>query len=321
MSDIIQSSPGALDRRGPGKAPRGSRARHANRGPGRGTTGQRQRPPGKAAPSTIAKPPAGFLDLPGEVRNSIYELVLLFHDPIYPWSGHDRQEKITTSIFRTSKAVHSEASSLFYGHNRFYFGLVVSQTVVSFFEQIGSNNAGYIRHIDIGALDFDKRDPNSIALAKDSDDTLATIKSSCLTLKTLTMSINASSLFEDENRLYDLQSNKVVNKVLELVDTRIRAGSSLQEPIIEVFSDSWSDNPLSDHIGGIMRSLGWAVIIIESDEEEENDEEEDEAGGSNEDYISDYLDAGGYGDDGDGDFGDHDDEFWERAEAAIYGNM
>ncbi len=76
----------------------------------------------------------GFFSLPGELRNKIYRYLLLFtpedHEvinvrrkpskPTPPGLSFDNLSgEIDLTILRTSKAVHEEASSIFYGENRF----------------------------------------------------------------------------------------------------------------------------------------------------------------------------------------------------------
>src|SRR5882762_3499104 len=95
-----------------------------------------------------------FLSLPGELRNRIYELLVLHQEPIniseylsLPGELRNRIYKLTPGLLRTSKTVHREASSLLYSQNRFDFTEVSLKMAASFLEKIGRINANSIRHI------------------------------------------------------------------------------------------------------------------------------------------------------------------------------
>jgi hypothetical protein len=81
----------------------------------------------KVKPSTAPLQPAvpkrklEFLDLPGEIRNNIY-----FHAFIWTTAINGVDTKIPTiGLLAASKVIHKEASSLFYEHNTFTFGLQI----------------------------------------------------------------------------------------------------------------------------------------------------------------------------------------------------
>ncbi|KAI9765142.1 MAG: hypothetical protein M1835_007441 [Candelina submexicana] len=84
---------------------------------------------------STAVQPTSFTSLPGEIRNKIYRNLLLLttedHDainvslkptnpnPSSPPPAYSSLPSISLSIFRTNAQIHNEASSLFYGSNRF----------------------------------------------------------------------------------------------------------------------------------------------------------------------------------------------------------
>jgi hypothetical protein len=230
----------------------------------------------------------------------IYELILLHQEPINPWVDYNRQQKLTPGLLRANKTVHGEASSLFYGQNCFDFTMTAPEEVVSFLEQIGSNNAGYIRHIFINFPKFLYLDSGDVTLEESSVSILAHIQSGCANLSTLTTSQHSTNAME--LKLYNLDNHKVATEVLELVDTRFRAILPLQEIIVEVYGDG-----PSDHIRRRMKSHGWTISIIEYVEEEDWDRS-----------FSDFdYDDYGYGDDSGGnDYDDYDidndSDFWRR---------
>jgi len=240
---------------------------------------------------------ANFFSLPRELRDRIYELVLLHQEPIDPWLDYDRRQKLTLELLHVSKTIHREASSLFYAQNRFNFTWGTPEVVASFLGQIGRNNADYIRHMCVSFPRFLCLDPDGVTLEDDSVGILANIQSGCANLSTLTTSLY--SINATEVRL-DAQDNpKVVAEALKLVDTHLRAISSLREKIVEVYEDG-----LSDHMRRKMEDHGWIIRIVEYVEEEDFDR-----------CFSDFDDRGDdSGDDDDDGYDiDNDSDFWRRA--------
>lgn len=91
-----------------------------------------------------------FFSLPRELRDRIYELVLLHQELIDPWVDYDRRQKLTPELLQVNRAIHREASLLLYAQNYFGFTMGTSEDVASFLRQIGRNNADHIRHICVG---------------------------------------------------------------------------------------------------------------------------------------------------------------------------
>jgi len=229
----------------------------------------------------------------------------LVEDPIDPVLRYYHQQNTTLGLLRANKVVHHEASSLFYGHNRFDFTSLGPDQVASFLKEIGSNNAGYIRHVLIDFPRFLYLEPGDVTLEEDSISILSSIQSNCLNLSTLTTSLY--STHDAELRLDRLDNYKVANEVLELINSRFKAISSLQDIILNVFFDG-----PSDHIRGRMKSHGWTISTTEYEEEEEDDWNRSLS--DFDDYDYGYRDYG-YGDDDYAalhDF-DSDSDFWRRA--------
>lgn len=118
---------------------------------------------------------SNFFSLPRELRDQIYELVLLHRELINPSPESDLRQKLTPKLLRVNKTIHREASSLFYAQNRFDFSLGTPYDVASFLEQIGRNNADYIQHVYVGFPKFLYLDPGDITLKDDSVGILANI--------------------------------------------------------------------------------------------------------------------------------------------------
>ena len=81
-------------------------------------------PPGYALlpsiPWPIPQKPFPFLDLPAELKNKIYREVLV-SSRTFTISPHSQRFPCDTGLLCVSKQVHSEASSIFYEENVFWF--------------------------------------------------------------------------------------------------------------------------------------------------------------------------------------------------------
>lgn len=74
----------------------------------------------------ITGTPVSILSLPSELRNDIYRLVLLHHEPVHIlarrcWFHTNRRQLHTSGIFRANKSIGHAASTFFYAENRFDF--------------------------------------------------------------------------------------------------------------------------------------------------------------------------------------------------------
>jgi len=251
--------------------------------------------------TTAAEAPASFLSLPSELRNEIYELTLLHDEPVEP-CGYGRHQELTPGLLCANKVVHGEASSIFYGQNRFNLIGATSEEVHLFLEQIGCKNALYIRHILIDFPGFLDLDPGKITFEEDSVGILASIWKNCANLSTLTTSLHSTSAMEAT--LDNSDNNIVANEALKTVDTHFRTIPSLKEIVLDVYEDG-----PSGYIRERMKSHGWTLRTIANVEEE--DWGEDWRDMDDDDYDYDY----GYDDYGDEDEYDIDDDsdFWRRA--------
>ena len=81
--------------------------------------------------------PLSFLSLPRELRDQIYELVLLHEELHVPAYMCNIGRQLTPGLFQVSKTIHGEATSLFYTQNCFSTMHGDAEKVAKFFEQIG----------------------------------------------------------------------------------------------------------------------------------------------------------------------------------------
>ena len=116
------------------------------------------------------KSPFRSLDLPAELRNTIYELLFISPNPIEIWpeTGEDlydvrlREATIRSyqkqikghvlplCLMRTYKQIHSEVAPLYYGHNEFRFSGVNGTAVAcAFISTLGVRQSRFLKSITI----------------------------------------------------------------------------------------------------------------------------------------------------------------------------
>lgn len=179
--------------------------------------------------------------------------------PLYPWftpsSRYHWRQNLATGLLHASKAVHREASSLFYGQNRFDFAYVSPERIISFLEKIGSNNASHIRHIIFNFPRFPSLYLDDITLDVDSVKILETIQKGCVNVRTLTMSLNTATNMECI--VYIFENRETITEALGLINSSLRAIPSLQDIIVEVSEKA--PNELVRRLGKAMESHRWRL--------------------------------------------------------------
>jgi len=223
---------------------------------------------------------ANLLSLPGELRNAIFQQLLMDQEPINPRNRPCLPQALTPELLRVNKAIHHEASSLLYTQNCFDFTTCDSEDLISFLSQIGRNNASRIRHFYIDFPDIPNLGTDNVTLGEDCVRVLAGIQSECTNLSTIRTSLrstNATAL-----KLDALDKPHIVAEALALVDTHFRAITSLQQIIVEVYEDG-----PSAALRRVMESHGWTLNVTEQADEFRficgNEDDDDD------DYYNDTL--------------------------------
>ena len=248
---------------------------------------------------------SNFFSLPREIRDQIYELVLLQQDPIDYRKDRDIwciRPQLTPELLRVNKTIHREASSMFYSQNHFDLTAGTPEQVALFFTQIGKKNANFIQHVLVKFPEILCGEPDEVILDNDDIGILAKIQSSCANVTTLTISPYSTDAMG--TMIEEQKEPKVVTEALELVNTHFRAISSLQEIIIEMH-----EKGPSDHIQKEMEGCGWKIRILQYAEMEVG-EDWDMYWNDREDDIHRYDDDDDVKDDYDI---DNDSDFWRRA--------
>lgn len=240
-----------------------------------------------------------FLSLPSELRNRIYELVLLDESSINPGIVSYPHHPLTPGLLCANKMIHREASSFLYAQNRFDL-TGYEPHLVDFLDQIGHDNANHIRQLCIGFPRFRSLNRHDVTLEDDSLRVLAKIRSSCTNLSKLVTALDSTDGVTLS--LDALDNPNIVVEALALVNAHFRALSSLQDITVEIYEE----RP-SAHTRKSMGILGWNFEVTETVEEEDSDG-----------FLSDIEeDYDRYDDDSDGDDGsydiDNDSDYWRRA--------
>jgi hypothetical protein len=200
-----------------------------------------------------------FFSLPSELRNKIYEQLLVPQEPVACWIKPCvlfQKEGLTPALLRVNKAVHSEASSILYAQNRFDFTFCNHETVTSFLERIGRNNASCVLNvrIDFPKLHFLDFSDQHFTLDDGSVRILTKIQSVCTKLSTVTTTLYTSTI-----------PNTVVAKALELVDACFKAFPSLPEIIVELNEDEDMPDHPDSTIQKEIKKYRWTISRTKED--------------------------------------------------------
>jgi len=226
--------------------------------------------------------PANFFNFPAEIRHKIYEELLVLSEPItlittwgrgrsWPPFSLSKRYGLCPALLRANKRVQREASPLLYSGNRFGFShpypmtriFAECQVLTSFLNQIGRQNASFLRHISIHFPDFDDSRPGRATLRKESMKLLELIRDNCTSIATLETSLDSPDL---SAYTANLDSSLITGEALELLDARFKAISSLKEIIVNV--PVYGNECPSDSLRKKMRDCGWTIKDIELEDSE-----------------------------------------------------
>nr|POF17937.1 hypothetical protein CFP56_13348 [Quercus suber] len=179
----------------------------------------------------------GFLDLPCEVRNIIYELVLLRQEPIDCWiPWHRAQRQLGTQLLAVSKTVHREATPIYFGRNCFELREQISGIFRSVLWQVDRPCANQVQHARINFKVFHSEDHCSEFVLTDVLDGL---QSRCPDLRTLTVRIYST----DNNRWWKDGSKgpRLFHEKLQILHAAISRFTELEKVIVVIPEDMfWS---------------------------------------------------------------------------------
>ncbi|KAF7954365.1 hypothetical protein EAE96_005489 [Botrytis aclada] len=209
--------------------------------------------------------PANILSLPRELRNKIYEELLVCESFIeIDFQLRFLPRNLTRGLLFTCRTIHGEATSVFYAQNTFEFVLWDAQ---GFLNKIGPINASSIRHIAITFPSFYSLEPSNIELKVSDSQGLSKIQNDCTSL--ITLETDSGSTNAWQTRLDGLENLSAVAEALALVDSGFRAIPSLQNITVNLYDES-----PGDYIKKEMLNHGWTINTTETPQPDEYGEDE-----------------------------------------------
>ena len=208
----------------------------------------------------------GFFSLPRDIRNSIYNIVLIVAHPVYLFQ--DAGSRVETfapdrpfrwlSLLYTNRQMHSEAIPVLYGMNNFSLLDTTPQQLgllESFLDCIGSVNAGLLSHLCINFPVTESIDgqPGKVKLRDDSLQSLTLLREKFTKLTTLEIFVNSKSS-KDLIRM-DQDNLQFIQDGLLQINAQLITIPSLNRVIVRVFGETPA--PL---VIEFMQGLGWVVL-------------------------------------------------------------
>jgi len=221
----------------------------------------------KSSSSTPSKSPspgtASFLELPREIRDSIYTRVLIAPHPLYlsqdPGSGVETfaPERRTrwVALLYTNRQIHHEASETLYRVNKFHLvDITKEQTSLlqSFIRCIGPRNAASLSYICINfpATESVDGQPGKVKIRDDSLQILQLLRDTCTRLLTLAMIVHS------KNRGVFNETDDIIQETLLLVNAQFVAIPLLKNIVVRIaVHDGVPTTPAKN----AMERLGWVV--------------------------------------------------------------
>lgn len=231
-------------------------------------------PPEKMAGNQAPPASTGFLSLPRNARDRIYEKSLIVPPPIVLFEGPPSQgvESFAPqkpaqwpALLLVNRQLHDEARSVLYGHN--HFNLVdTSQgeiaVIQSFLARIGPSSAGSLTHLSISfpAVEYtSSQEPGSSAVKEEGFESLKILQEKCTNIQTLELYV-----YGENSRTLDQardDSSPSAQEIVSEVDRHLKAISSLKKVIVRFY-----DGEPPRRVRDMMQELGWAVLQGDDDE-------------------------------------------------------
>ncbi len=208
----------------------------------------------------------GFFSLPREIRNKIYNIVLIVAHPVYLF--RDAGSRVETfapdrpfrwlSLLYTNRQTHSEAIPVLYGMNNFSLVDTTPQQLgllESFVDCIGSVNAGLLSHLCINFPVAESIDgqPGKVKLRDDSLQSLKLLREKFTKLTTLEIFVHSKG--SKGLIRTDQDNSQFIQDGLSQIDAQLKTIPSLNRVIVRVFDET----PIPSVIE-LMQGLGWAVL-------------------------------------------------------------
>lgn len=209
----------------------------------------------------------GLLSLSVGIRNKIYRSVLVVPHPLYLFQDTGSQVVETfapdrpsrwLALLYTNRQIHDEARAVLYGSNHFTFMDTTQHQgglLQSFFNCVGSVNAGLLSHLSINFPVAENVDgqPGQVMLRKDDLHSLKLLQENCAkltTLETLLYSRNSERLIDPNH-----DDSQFIREALSQIDAQLKTITSLKKIIVRFYGGTPTPAAME-----LMQSLGWVIL-------------------------------------------------------------
>lgn len=222
-----------------------------------------------ATPQSPPLPRAHFLGLPLEIREMIYEELLVLKTPCwrlslaptFPIKDTDYvcdkryPERHFLALLYTNTQIYAEAKPIFLSKNTLRLGIetepLQGRVLDNFTEGIGPENAGLLRHMDMFLPFTGKNQDGDLEITFDSLWAFHILKKRCPSLTTLRFQDGSNS-----REIFDFywRNSSLVREILSEVNRLIRGMPSMKK--ITVYTGGALEPALTEFLQG----LGWVVM-------------------------------------------------------------
>lgn len=217
--------------------------------------------------------PPSFLDFPPELRNSVYDSVLVRQGVIEPILIYIRDNgqlayscnsiTLTPGLFRVNNVIYREVSSAFYAQNISDLQCLSSVGLDRFFESIGHDNASHKQHVCLKFPDFDpplytRQEQELLSVDAASIREIASIRNNCINVRTLKMIAERTCSYMAA--LANIGDQKTVSDAVALLDSHFRMIPSLQNNVVEYLGIR---NNRNAYVEREMERHGWTIEVAQ----------------------------------------------------------
>lgn len=192
---------------------------------------------------------ANFQSLPGELRNQIYEHLLVSKEAIKPLAS-PQQHSINSGILYVNKKIHHEACSMLYSRNLFNFTPQQNEDQISrFIIKIGHTNAASIESIRLSLPTFTV-DKSNLFMSIIWQAMIGIIASHCNNLKVIRLD---TELLVDGCCIESAIRRPLVDTI-PMIDSQLRLIPSLTKIVAELIEKN-----IEHGIKEKMKSFSWLI--------------------------------------------------------------
>ena len=198
---------------------------------------------------------SSFLSLPGEIRNKIYEIILVDKDPIDPW----RLGFASRSLFRVSETIRHESTSLYFSKNCFDLTSWTHMGIDKIMKRFGTNNLPMLQHVYFPCPILQSTRPERAVLDKAERIFLTRLSESCPNLEIITLSRSRNHFSNDELKRLD---NLIVQQILDFLNTHLnttQASSAIHYIEAETHKPNSDGHTQNKNTKSTPKETGWTI--------------------------------------------------------------